>query len=166
MSTGQGLLTGRGRKLVANTFVVLLLLAGLVIGAWALYQTMNAVVALGRNYVNLPFYPLPIDVWSYHDAAYSLIWLAYIGFVLRKVTPWRSGSLTTGRVIVSLAGFASVTAGLWLRQDVMNAVLVMGRQFIDLPFFAARLDLLNAANTGELLVLVGFVFFLSAADLP
>lgn len=166
MSTAQGVLTRRGRRLVTNIIVVILLLVVLVIGAWALYQTMNAVVALGRSYVNLPFYPLPIDVWSYHDMSYTLIWIAYVGFVLRKVTPWRSGSLTTGKVIVSLAGFAFVTAGLWLTQDVMNAVLVLGRQFIDLPFFAARLDLLNAANTGELLVLVGFVFFLSAVDLP
>ncbi len=143
-----------------------MLLATLALGVWTLYQTMNSVVSLDRGYVNVPFYPLPVDVWSYHDISYTLIWLAYIGFVIWKTTPWKSGSLTTGRVLVALIGFALVTAGLWLTQDVMNAVLMLGRQFIDLPFFAARLDLLNAADAGQVLVLLGFVWFLSAGELP
>ncbi|MBI4257515.1 MAG: hypothetical protein HY619_01040 [Thaumarchaeota archaeon] len=122
---------------------------------------MNSVVLLGRDYVDLPFYSLRVDVWFYHDVSYILLWLSYAGFVIWEITPWRKGRLTSGRVVIALSGFALLTAGLWLTQDVMNAVLILNRAYVDFPFFAWKPDLYNARDAARLLIILGFVGFYS-----
>ena len=136
-----------------------------VLGFWALEQTMFAVAILGRDYVNLPFGPATLDVWTYHDIAYSLIWLAYVGVVAFEALRWRPFRFTVPRVLVSLFGFAVVTAGLWLSQDMMNSVLVLGRGYVDMPFYVARPDLLNTMSLVTLLVPLGFISFFALVQL-
>jgi hypothetical protein len=123
-----------------------------------LNQTLDSVVILGRDYVNIPSYPLPISVWPYHDAAYALLWLSYFGFVLWDVTSWKHGHLIGG-VVVALFGFSLLTAGLWLAQDTMNAVLILGRTFVDYPFLLARLDTFGSRDASVLLVVLGFIAY-------
>ncbi len=139
--------------------VALLLLLLFVAGFWMLNQTLDTVVILGRNFVNLPSYPLPIDVWTYHDGSYTLLWTAYLGLVIWEITPWKPGHLTSGRIIIALLGFATLTAGLWLAQDTMNAVLVLNRKYVDFPFFLASGDIYVSRDISILLVALGFVGF-------
>ena len=157
--SGEALLTRRGLRVFLGLVVSVLLLATFVVGFWMLEQTMNSVVIFGRDYVDLPFYGLRIDVWFYHDISYALLWISYVGFVFREITPWRKGEMTSGRVLIALLGFASLTAGLWLTQDTMNAVLTLGRSYVDFPFFAWKPDLHNARDAARMLVILGYVGF-------
>jgi len=150
--------TAKERKYLKDLVIVLPLLVMFFIGFWMLEQTMNSVVILKRDFVDLPF-NLRMDVWRYHDIAYGLLWLSYVGFVLREVTPWRKGELTSSGVIISLLGFASLTAGLFLSQDVMNAVLILDRAYIDFPFFVWKPDLFNARDSARMLIIFGYVGF-------
>ena len=119
---------------------------------------MNSVVILKRDFVDIPFHGLKIDVWFYHDVAYALLWISFITFVLaRSTTPWKRGLSTPRKVIVALPGFASLTAGLWITQDTMNSALSLNRIYVDFPFFALKLDLFGARDAGRLLVFVGFL---------
>ncbi len=151
-------LTGKERTFVKDLFFVIPLLFMFIIGFWMLEQTMNSVVILKRDFVDLAF-NRRMDVWRYHDISYGLLWLSYVGFVIREVTPWRKGELTRSGVIISLLGFASLTAGLFLSQDVMNAVLILDRAYIDYPFFVWKPDLFNARDSARMLVIFGYVGF-------
>ena len=147
-----------GLRLFLRLFASVLLLASFAIGLWMLEQTMNSVVILRRDFVDVPFDGLQVDVWFYHDVAYVLLWLSYVGFVLLETAPWRR-QLTLGRASASVLGFISVTAGLWLTQDTMNAVLSLNLTHVDFPFFVLKPDLYNARDAARLLVLLGFVGF-------
>jgi len=138
--------------------ITLSLLLMFIIGFWMLEQTMNSVVILKRDFVDLAF-DRRMDVWRYHDISYGLLWVSYVGFVLREITPWRKGELTSSGVIISLLGFASLTAGLFLSQDTMNAVLILNRSFVDYPFFVWKPDLFNARDSARMLVIFGYVGF-------
>lgn len=52
-----------------------------------------------------------------------------------------------------------LTAGLWLAQDTMNAVLVLNRKYVDFPFFLASGDVYMSRDISVLLVALGFVGF-------
>ena len=119
-------LTRKERTFLRDLLITLSLLLMFIIGFWMLEQTMNSVVILKRDFVDLAF-DRRMDVWRYHDISYGLLWVSYVGFVLREITPWRKGELTSSGVIISLLGFASLTAGLFLSQDTMNAVLILDR---------------------------------------
>jgi len=151
-------LTRKERKYLKDLLIVLPLLFIFVIGFWMLEQTMNSVVILKRDFVDLAF-NRRMDVWRYHDISYGLLWVSYVGFVLREITPWRKGELSSSGVIISLLGFASLTAGLFLSQDVMNAVLILDRAYIDYPFFVWKPDLFNARDSARMLIIFGYVGF-------
>ena len=151
-------LTRKERKYLKDLLIVLPLLFIFIIGFWMLEQTMNSVVILKRDFVDLPF-NLRMDVWRYHDISYGLLWISYVGFVMREITPWRKGELTSSGVIISLLGFASLTAGLFLSQDTMNAVLILDRAYVDYPFFVWKPDLFNARDSARMLVIFGYVGF-------
>lgn len=151
-------LTRKESRYLKDLLVVLPLLFIFFIGFWMLEQTMNSVVILKRDFVDLPF-NLRMDVWRYHDISYGLLWISYVGFVLREITPWRKGELTSSGVVISLLGFASLTAGLFLSQDVMNAVLILDRAYIDFPFFVWKPDLFNARDSARMLIIFGYVGF-------
>ncbi len=151
-------LTRKERSFLKELFITLSLLLMFVIGFWMLEQTMNSVVILKRDFVDLAF-DRRMDVWRYHDISYGLLWVSYVGFVLREITPWRKGELTSSGVIISLLGFASLTAGLFLSQDVMNAVLILDRAYIDYPFFVWKPDLFNARDSARMLIIFGYVGF-------
>jgi len=146
MSEEGAILTHKGLKLLRDLLLSLFLFGILAMGYWMIVQTMNAVVLLKRDYVDLPIHGLQLDVWLYHDAAYAPLWLSYVGIVVWEVVPWKKGRLTSGRVIISLLGFAVLTAGLWLIQDIMNAVLILKRNYVDMPFFAMSPDLYNTRS--------------------
>ena len=146
------------RTFLKDLLIVIPLLFMFIIGFWMLEQTMNSVVILKRDFVDLAF-NRRMDVWRYHDISYGLLWLSYVGFVLREITPWRKGELTSSGVIISLLGFASLTAGLFLSQDTMNAVLILDRTFVDYPFFVWKPDLFNARDSARMLVIFGYVGF-------
>lgn len=67
--------------------------------------------------------------------------------------------MTRGMVITALLGFACLTAGLWLTQDTMNAVLSLNRTYVDFPFFAWKSDLYTARDAARMLMILGFVLF-------
>ena len=67
--------------------------------------------------------------------------------------------MTRGMVIIALLGFASLTAGLWLTQDVMNAVFSLNRSYVDLPFFAFKSDLYTVRDAARMLIILGYVLF-------
>jgi len=159
MSEEGAILTHKGLKLLRDLLLSVFLLGILVMGYWMVEPTMNAVVLLKRDYVDLPIHGLQLDVWFYHDAAYALLWLSYVGIVVWKIVPWKKGRLTSGRVVISLLGFAVLTAGLWLIQDVMNAVLILKRNYVDMPFFAMGLDLYNTRDLTTLCIILGFLGF-------
>ena len=151
-------LTRKERSFLKELLITLSLLLMFIIGFWMLEQTMNSVVILKRDFVDLAF-DRRMDVWRYHDISYGLLWVSYVGFVLREITPWRKGELTSSGVIISLLGFASLTAGLFLSQDTMNAVLILNRSFVDYPFFVWKPDLFNARDSARMLVIFGYVGF-------
>jgi len=151
-------LTRKERSFLRELLITLSLLLMFIIGFWMLEQTMNSVVILKRDFVDLAF-DRRMDVWRYHDISYGLLWVSYVGFVLREITPWRKGELTSSGVIISLLGFASLTAGLFLSQDTMNAVLILNRSFVDYPFFVWKPDLFNARDSARMLVIFGYVGF-------
>ena len=124
-----------------------------------LNQVLDSVIVFGRGSVDVPGFPTPVDVWSYHDAAYALLWLVYVILVLWEIAPWKPGRLTIGKVIITLFGFALLTSALWISQDLMNAVLNQSRASVDLPFFVAKLDLYQTRDAVMLLVLLSFVSF-------
>lgn len=159
MSDEQYFLTPTGRRIIRGLLISTFLLIMFVVGHWMLEQTMNSVVILKRNYVDVPFYFLQVDVWLYHDLAYALIWLSYLGLISCEITPWRRVQLTRGMVITALLGFACLTAGLWLTQDTMNAVLSLNRTYVDFPFFAWKSDLYTARDAARMLMILGFVLF-------
>lgn len=159
MSEEGSILTRKGLRLLSGLSLLVLLLCVFVVGYWMLEQTMNSVVLLRRGFVDLPFQALRLDVWFYHDVAYALLWLSYVGFVVWEVVPWRKGRLTSGRVFISVLGFAVLTAGLWLIQDVMNAVLILNKNYVDMPFFVSSLDIYNTRDLATLLVFLGFIGF-------
>ena len=130
-----------------------------VIGFWMLNQVLDAAVFIGREFVTAPWFSGQVDVWTYHDLAYLLLWGGYLGLATLAVEPWVPGNLSNGRVVATLLGFLLLTAGLWLAQDSMNASLVSGRAFVDLPFFASRLDLYQTRDAVDLLVGGGFLVF-------
>jgi len=156
----QGILTGRGMAIIKNLFAAGLIFLLFALGFWALQQTLDSVVSLGRNFVDLPFGGMRTDVWTYHDLAYTLLWFSYVGLVVFEAAHWKPFRLTVSRVLASVFGFALLTSGLWLAQDVMDAVLVLNRDYVDMPFFVARLDLLNVRDLVSLLVTLGFLSFL------
>ncbi len=151
-------LSRKERKFMRELLITLSLLLMFIIGFWMLEQTMNSVVILKRDFVDLAF-DRRMDVWRYHDISYGLLWVSYVGFVLREITPWRKGELTSSGVIISLLGFASLTAGLFLSQDTMNAVLILNRSYVDYPFFVWKPDLFNARDSARMLVIFGYVGF-------
>jgi hypothetical protein len=157
---GDSSLLTEGGLIILRRFLIAVVLLGLfAAGFWVLNQTMDAVVLLHRAYVEVPFYPAPIDVWTYHDYGFALLWVAYVGLILWEITPWKPGRLTSGRVLIGLFGFALLTAGLWLSQDAMNAELVLHRSFVDLPFFLTSVDLYVTRDLAVLLVGAAFVGF-------
>ena len=151
-------LTRKESSFLKELLITLSLLLMFIIGFWMLEQTMNSVVILKRDFVDLAF-DRRMDVWRYHDISYGLLWVSYVGFVLREITPWRKGELTSSGVIISLLGFASLTAGLFLSQDTMNAVLILNRSYVDYPFFVWKPDLFNARDSARMLVIFGYVGF-------
>ncbi len=159
MAERASLLTSRGFVVFRRLVVAFILLLMLSLGLWMLNQVLDSVVILGRNYVDVPGYPAQVGVWAYHDAAYALLWISYVGLVLWEITPWKPGQLTPGRVMVALFGFALLTAGLWISQDLMNAVLVLHRPLVDLPFFVTNLDLYATRDAVMLLTSLAYVIF-------
>lgn len=157
MSNELSFLTEIGRKVIRRLLTSAFLLFLFIVGYWMLEQTMNAVVILHRDYVDVPFYGLQIDVWFYHDIAYVLIWLSYIAFFSYETTPWKRGLSTSQKVLIALPGFACLTAGLWVTQDTMNAVLSLHRTYIDFPFFALKPDVYSARDVGRMLIFIGFL---------
>ncbi len=73
------------------------------------------------------------------------------------VTTWRLGHLTNARVLAMLFGFVLLTAGLWLAQDAMNASLILGRDYVDLPFFSGRMNLYQTKDCVDLLICLGYL---------
>ncbi len=159
MSDDSSLVTRRGAVVIGRLAVALLGLAMLTAGLWMLNQVLDSVVAFGRGYVDFPYYPAHVDIWFYHDIAYALLWVAYAGLVLWEVAPWRNRQLGVGRFIIALLGFAILTAGLWLSQDLMNAVLVLHRSYVDLPFSIASTDLYQTRDIATTLVVLAYVGF-------
>ena len=157
MAEDASLLTKRGVLTLQRLALAIILSSLFIAGYWMLSQTLNAVVIFGRDYVDIPSFPLPVSVWPYHDMAYALLWISYVGFVLWDILPWRRGHLTAARTVVALIGFSILTAGLWLAQDTMNAVLVLGRAFVDYPFLLVRFDVYESMNVASLLVALGFI---------
>ena len=130
----------------------------IITGLWMLNQVLDSVGFLGRSYVQLPGIPGEYDVWTYHDVAYALLWVSYIGLVLWE-NHWKSVRKTVGRVEIAILGFAFLTAGLWISQDFMNAVLVLHRSFVDMPFFVDKLDLYQTRDLVILLTTLAFVSY-------
>ena len=159
MDGAAPMLTKRGFAVLVRFMLALLILAMVALGLWMLNQVIDSVSILGRSFVDVPGYPAQVDVWTYHDAAYALLWTSYAILVLWEITPWKPGRLTSGRVAIALFGFALLTAGLWLSQDLMNAVLILHRQSVDLPFFVASLDLYQARDLAVLLSTLSFIGF-------
>lgn len=161
MSDEYSLLTETGRKIIRRLVVSAFLLFLFVVGYWMLEQTMNSIVILNRNYVDVPFYGLKIDVWFYHDIAYGLLWLSYIAFFAFETNPWSHSPderlSVSQKVLIALPGFACLTAGLWITQDTMNAVLSLNRTYMDLPFFAQKLDVYSSRDLGRMLVFMGYL---------
>ena len=159
MEEDASLLTKRGIVLLRRSVGAAFLLGLFSVGFWTLNQTLDAVVSLDRAYVNVPFYPVPVDVWTYHDLSFTCLWLAYAGLAAWEIAPWRHGQMKLAGVVAALLGFLLLTAGLWLAQDIMNASLLSQRSFVDFPFFVERLDLLATRDVVLLLVSGGFVLF-------
>ncbi len=149
----------RALLLLARSLLAILVLFTIASGLWALDQVFDSVIVLGRDFVNLPFSGTPVDVWTYHDIAYVLLWVSYVALVTWEVTPWRPGHLTNGKVVAAFVGFVLLTAGLWLTQDTMNAVLTLHRSTIDLPFFVMGLDLYQSRDLILLLTTLSYVGF-------
>jgi hypothetical protein len=126
-------------------------------------QTLDSALFLDRGYVNFPGSGAQVDVWVWHDYSYVLLWGAYVGLITLDTEPWHRGRSSARRVIAMLTGFVLLTAGLWLAQDAMNASLVMGRTYVDLPFYASRLDLYQARDLVVLLVCGGYLAFYALA---
>ncbi len=161
MSEDSPLLTGRGLVILRRLVLAVILLSMVSAGLWMLNQVLDSVAIFGRAYVDVPGYPAQVDVWTYHDTAYTLLWVSYIGLVLWEITPWKPGHLRVGRVVIALLGFAILTAGLWISQDLMNAVLTLHRSTVDLPFFVVTLDLFQTRDLVILLTsLAYFVFYI------
>jgi hypothetical protein len=121
-------------------------------------QTMNTVIQFRRDYVHVPYYEGTLNVWLYHDIAYTLLWVSYIISVVKEVK--NDGiHITRNLILVAIIGFALLTAGLWLTQDTMVAVLSYSREYVDLPFFALKLDLYNIRDGARLLSFLGFLIF-------
>ena len=163
MTEAPTLLTKRGFVVLRRVLLSLVLLLMLSLGLWGLNQALDSIIILGRNFVDVPGYPVQVSVWTYHDAAFALLWASYVGFVLWEVVPWRPRELTSGKIIIALLGFALLTAGLWLSQDLMNAVLVLNRTSVDLPFFIARLDLYQTRDLVIVLVSLSYITFFTLA---
>jgi hypothetical protein len=159
MAEGTSLLTRRGLVVFRRLIVAFIILLMLSVGFWMLNQVLDSVVILGRNYVDVPGYPAQVNVWTYHDAAYTLLWVSYVGLVLWEITPWKPGQRSVGRVVIALLGFALLTAGLWISQDLMNAVLSLHRSFVDLPFFVTTLDLYETRDAVMLLTVLAYMSF-------
>jgi hypothetical protein len=141
-----------------HLFLSSLILSTFTAGYWMVEQTMNAVIHFRRDFVNLPYYDRTINVWLYHDIAYTLLWISYIVSVLTEVKNDRL-HVTGNLILVAIIGFALLTAGLWLTQDTMVAVLSYNRAYVDLPFFALQLDLYNIRDSARLLTFLGFLTF-------
>ncbi|HKT22331.1 MAG TPA: hypothetical protein VJR06_06980 [Nitrososphaerales archaeon] len=159
MAEDASFLTRKGAAMIRRLLYALVLSTLFIAGFWMLSQTLDAVVVLGRGYVNIPSYPLPVSVWPYHDAAYLLLWISYVGFVLWDIAPWMGGRFTASRTVIALFGFSLLTSGLWLAQDTMNAVLVLGRDFVDYPFLLASPDVHITRDASTLLVVIGFLAY-------
>ncbi|MDG6956807.1 MAG: hypothetical protein JRN11_08300 [Nitrososphaerota archaeon] len=159
MDGDSSLLTKHGFVVFRRLLLALFLLAMVAIGFWMLNQVLDSVVIFGRSFVNVPGYPAPVSVWTYHDAAFSLLWVAYAGLVAWEMTPWAPGQLTSGRVLIAIFGFALLTAGLWISQDLMNAILILNRTYVDLPFFLGRLDQYQTRDAVSTLVILSYVSF-------
>ncbi|QQG48183.1 MAG: hypothetical protein HY247_05350 [archaeon] len=152
--------SGRSRRwlgAIGRGVVAAVLLGLFSAGYWALNQTLDSVTILHRAFVDLPFSPWRLDVWTYHDVAFTLLWVSYVGFALWEALPWRFAQHHVARAAIALFGFSVLTAGLWLAQDLMNAVLVLRRGYVDFPFFLSRPDLLATRDIVELLVPAGFL---------
>ncbi|MDE1852918.1 MAG: hypothetical protein KGI38_04115 [Thaumarchaeota archaeon] len=159
MTESTSMLTRRGFVIIGRLFVAFILLLMLSVGFWMLNQVLDAVVILGRSYVDVPGYPAQVSVWVYHDAAYTLLWVSYVGLVLWEITPWKPNQRTVGRVLIALFGFALLTAGLWLSQDLMNAVLVLHRPLVDFPFFITSVDWYATRDVIMLLTVLAYIMF-------
>lgn len=131
----------------------------LAAGLWMLGQVMDAVVEFGRDFVNFPGYSGVVNVWLYHDLAFTLLWGSFALIALWDIRAPRPGQLTTGRVLIILFGFALLTAGLWISQDLMDSALLLHRPFVDLPFFVASLDLLQTRDLVLVLTTLAFVSY-------
>ena len=141
-----------------HLFLSSLILSTFTAGYWMVEQTMNSVVHFGRDFVNIPYYEGTLNVWLYHDVAYTLLWISYIISVVKEVK--NDGiHITRNLILVAIVGFALLTAGLWLTQDTMVAVLSYNRAYVDLPFFALQLDLYNIRDSARLLTILGFLTF-------
>ncbi len=143
---------------IKHYLLAIVILSSFITGYWMLEQTLNSVIHLRRDYVHLPFYEGTINVWFYHDIAYTLLWISYIISVIKEV---KNGELKLSRdlIIVAIIGFALLTAGLWLIQDAMVAVLSYDRLYVDLPFFALKTDLYNLRAGANMLIFLGFLTF-------
>lgn len=121
-------------------------------------QTMNSVINFRRDYVNIPYYEGTVNVWMYHDVAYTLLWTSYIISIVKEVKS-DGVHVTKNLIMVAIIGFALLTAGLWLTQDAMIAALSYSRTYVDLPFFALKPDLYNLRDGARLLTVLGFLTF-------
>lgn len=153
------ILTGRGFTILVRFILAFLILTMVSVGLWMLNQVIDSVSILGRSFVDVPGYPAQVSVWTYHDAAYGLLWISYVILVLWEITPWKPGRITSGRVVIALFGFALLTAGLWISQDLMNAVLALHRTSVDLPFFVTSLDLYQTRDLVVLLSALSYISF-------
>jgi hypothetical protein len=145
-------------KRITNIILALLILSTFTAGYWMVEQTMNSVVHFNRDYVDLPNYSGSVNVWLYHDVAYTLLWIAYVLLVVKEVKS-DGMPLTKNLIIITILGFALLTAGLWLTQDAMIAVLSYDRTYVDLPFFALKPDLYSLRDAARLLIILGFLSF-------
>ena len=159
MGEDTGLLTGRGYIVFRRVLYASILMAMFSLGFWMLNQVLDSVAILDRSSVDVPGFVVQIDVWTYHDAAYALLWSTFVLMVLWEIAPWKPGQLTTGRVLIALIGFAFLTAGLWVSQDIMNATLILHKSSVDLPFFLAKLDLYQSRDLVMLLTVDAFAGF-------
>ena len=138
--------------------LALMILSTFTAGYWMVEQTMNAVIQHKRDYVDLPNYSGTVNVWIYHDIAYSLLWIAYLILIIKEIKS-DGVYLTKNLIITTVFGFALLTAGLWLTQDAMIAVLSYDRAYVDLPFFALKPDLYSLRDASRLLIILGFLSF-------
>jgi hypothetical protein len=152
---------GRSRSILhvlRHYLLAIGVLSTFIAGYWMLDQTLNSVINLRRDYVHLPFYEGTINVWLYHDIAYTFLWVSYIISVIKEV---KNGEIKLSKdlIIIAIIGFALLTAGLWLIQDAMVAVLSYDRLYVDLPFFALKTDLYNLRAGANILIFLGFLIF-------